>query len=229
MLAAIALTGCSKAPKRNAASPTSPSLSSSSSKPTSATPKPTPSPTGPASLGGRCDNLLPVTTIDDVLSRPVIGRTSFILGVAEPNIGRLSRINCQYGLSTPVKGKPKTGPLIEIGISLYNSATQASRRVQGTIEDYRTNGATQYKAAVATFPATILLGYTAPTLVTAAGPRTIVVTVSSRLVAGSPTSALVSLAKAALDATAGYTGAPGAGASSSPAASDSASPSSTSS
>jgi hypothetical protein len=166
---------------------------------------------------------LPVTSIDDALGRPVIGRTSFILGIAEPNIGRLARINCQYGLSTPVKGKPTPGPLIEIGISLYNSVAQAGRRVEGTLEDYRTHGAIPQNVSVATVPATILTGYTAPTIVLAAGPRTVVVTVSTRLVSSSPTSTLVLLAKAALDATAGYTGAPGAGASPSP--SDTASPS----
>jgi hypothetical protein len=225
LVAGLVLAGCSKAPKKDTANSPTPSLTSSTATSSPASASPTPSPTGPPSLGGRCDDLLPVTAVDDALGRPVIGQTSFILGIAEPNIGRLTYLNCRYGLSKPVKGKPAPGPLIEIGISLYSSVAQAGRRVQGTIEDYRTHGASQQNAAVGPNPATILIGYTAPTIVAAAGPRTVAITVSSKLIAGSPVSTLVALAKLALDATAGYAGAPGAGASPSATATDSESPS----
>lgn len=164
----------------------------------------------PASLGGRCSDLLPVTTIDGVLGKTVVGRSSDILGVAEPNIGRLTYLNCRYGLATAVKGKPAPTPQVEIGISLYKSAAQAAQRVQGTVEDYRSHGATQQAAAAGTYPGTILTGYGLPTIVVAAGPRTIAVTVIARLIAGTPSTALVALAKATLEATAQYTGAPGA-------------------
>jgi hypothetical protein len=221
LVPALVLTGCSKAAKKPTASST-PS-SSVASTPTSSSASATPSSTEPASLGGRCDSLLPVTTIDDALGRPVIGKTSDILGIAEPNIGRLTYLNCRYGIGATVKGKPAPTPGVEIGISLYNSAAQASRRVQGTVADYRTHGATEQSAAVNQLPASILLGYGGPTIVVAAGPRTVAVTVDAKLIAGAPTSGLVALAKAALDATAGYTGAPGAGVSGS--ATDSGSPS----
>lgn len=225
LVPALVLTGCSKAAKKPAAS--SPPSSSVASTPTSSSASATPSSTEPASLGGRCDSLLPVTTIDDALGRPVLGKTSDILGVAEPNIGRLTYLNCRYGIGATVKGKPAPTPGVEIGISLYNSVAQAARRVQGTVEDYRTHGATAQSAAVNQLPATILVGYGGPTIVVAAGPRTVAVTVDAKLIAGAPTSGLVALAKAALDATAGYTGAPGAGVSSSPTASESPSSSST--
>lgn len=227
----LVLTGCSKASKKDSASPP-PSISSVSSRPSSssASATPTPSPTGPASLGGRCEDLLPVSAVDDALARPVIGQTAFILGIAEPNIGRLTYLNCRYGLAAKVKGKPAPVPLVEIGVSLYSSAAQATRRVQGTVEDYRTHGATQQNAAVGPNPAIILLGYGAPTILASAGPRTVAITVAAKLITSAPTSALVALAKLALDATAGYTGAPGAGASpTSSAATDTASPSDTAS
>ena len=143
----------------------------------------------------------------------MIGKTADVLGIAEPNIGRLTYLNCRYGIPAAVKGKPAPAPGVEIGISLYDSAAQATRRVQGTVADYRTHGATEQSAAVNQLPASILLGYGGPTIVVAAGPRTVAVTVDAKLIAGAPTSGLVALAKAALDATAGYTGAPGAGAS----------------
>jgi hypothetical protein len=209
----LALTGCSKAAKQPVAS--SPPPSSVASSPTSSSASATPSSTEPASLGGRCESLLPITTIDDALGRPVIGKTTDVLGIAEPNIGRLTYLNCRYGIGATVKGKPAPAPGVEIGISLYDSAAQATRRVQGTVADYRTHGATEQSAAVNQLPASILIGYGGPTIVVAAGPRTVAVTVDAKLIAGAPNSSLVALAKAALDATAGYTGAPGAGASSS--------------
>jgi hypothetical protein len=167
-------------------------------------------------LGGECEDLLPVSTVDDALGRPVFGRTAFVRGVAEPNIGRLTYLNCRYGLAAPVKGKPAPQPLVEIGISLYNSASQASTRVQGTVADYRTHGASQQDAAVGNDPATILLGYGSPTLVLAEGPRTIAVTVDPKVIATAPTAGLVALAQAALVATAGFDGVPGVTATPSP-------------
>lgn len=214
LIAAVTLAGCSKASKSTTAP--QPSTTSSAVKTSSATPSAAPSPTGPPSLGGRCDNLLPVNTVDEALGRPVIGKTAFVLGIAEPNIGRLTYLNCRYGIAAAVKGKPAPVPQVEIGISLYNSVAQAGRRVQGTIEDYRSHAASQQDAAVGQYSGTILLGYGGPTIVVAAGPRTVAVTVDSKLISAAPTSALVALAKAALDATAAYTGAPGAGASVSP-------------
>jgi hypothetical protein len=210
LVPALALAGCSKASKKPALS--SPPVSVAVT-PTTSSASATPSSTEPASLGGRCDTLLPVTAIDEALGRPVIGKSSDVLGVAEPNIGRLTYLNCRYGIGATVKGKPAPTPAVEVGISLYNSVAQATRRVQGTVEDYRSHGATQQAAAVGQSPATILLGYGGPTIVVAAGPRTVAITVNPKFIASAPTSALVALAKAALDATAGYTGAPGAGAS----------------
>ncbi len=181
----------------------------------------------PASLGGRCSDLLPVTTIEGVLGKTVVGKSSDVLGIAEPNIGRLTYLNCRYGLAAAVKGKPAPAPQVEIGISLYKSVAQAAQRVQGTIEDYRSHGSTQQAAAAGTFPATILTGYGAPTIVVAAGARTVAVTVLASLIAGTSSTSLVALAKAALDATAQYVGAPG-GPSATPSGSDGAGSSSVS-
>jgi hypothetical protein len=172
-----------------------------------------PSPTGPASLGGRCEDILPVSTVNIALRRTVIGGTAFVLGVAEPDIGRLTYLNCRYGLSAPVKGKPAPVPLVEIGLSLYNSPAQAARRAQGTVDDYLAHGASLKATKAAQTPATVLLGYGSPTIVAAAGPRTVAVTVSPKLVAAAAaSSSLAALAKAALDASAQFTlGSVGAG------------------
>ena len=224
VLPALVIGGCGKAAKK---SPTSnPPSTTGSATSSSSSASATPSSTEPASLGGRCDSLLPVSAIDDALGRPVIGKTSDILGIAEPNIGRLTYLNCRYGIGTAVKGKPAPAAQVEIGISLYDSVAQAARRVDGTVQDYRSHGAGQQPAAVGELPATILLGYGAPTIVVAAGPRTVAVSLDAKLAARAPIAMLQAVAKLAVDATAGYTGAPGAGASPSGSPTDSTSESS---
>jgi hypothetical protein len=210
VLAGVLLAGCSQAAAPNgggsssgSSAPVS-SSASSSSRP-SVSPSPTAAATGEASLGGRCEDLLPVGIVNIALRRTVIGRTTFVLGVAEPDIGRLTYLNCRSGLAAPVKGKPAPAPQVEIGISLYTSPAQANRRVQATIDYYRAHGAVDRAVRVGSGPGTALTGYGMPTVVAAAGPRTVAVTVTPKLLAAGSTAELAALAKAALDATAHYT------------------------
>ncbi|MBV9823765.1 MAG: hypothetical protein JO144_16150 [Actinobacteria bacterium] len=209
LLAAVVLTGCTQAsvPGGGASStvastPTS-SAPPSAGRTTSATPSAVA--TGEPSLGGRCEDLLSVGTVNIALRRTVIGRTAFVLGVAEPDIGRLTYLNCRYGIPAPVKGKPAPQPQVEVGISLYHSPAQAARRIQATIEYYRAHGAGDRPASVGTVQGTMLSGYGMPTLVAAAGPRTVAVSVSPKLLSAGSTAGLAALAKAALDASAHYT------------------------
>jgi len=218
VLAGVALTGCGKSAPKSAPPPSSPPPSSSAGS-SSATAKP--SATAAPTLGGECADLLPVSAVEDALGRPVFGQTAFVRGVAEPDIGRLTYLNCRYGLAAPVRGKPAPQPQLEIGISLYNSPAQATTRVQGTIEDYRTHGARQQDAAVGNDPATILVGYGYPTLVVAEGPRSVAVSVDPKLVATAPTAGMVAIAQAALVATSGFDGVAGVTATPSPTATDS--------
>jgi hypothetical protein len=212
----LLLGGCTKAAAPNdtggssgVSTPVSNSAPSSTRASTS--PSPTAAATGEPSLGGRCEDLLPVGVVNIALRRTVIGRTAFVLGVAEPDIGRLTYLNCRYGLAAPVKGKPAPVPQVEVGISLYQSSAQANRRIQATIDYYRAHGAVDRAVRVGSAPGTLLTGYGLPTLVVAAGPRTTAVTVTPKLLAAGATAELAALAKAALDATAHYTlGAAGA-------------------
>jgi len=215
------LAGCSKASPKVVATVT---VSESSSRPASSAASVTPSPSTTEvvvpGLGGRCEDLLPVSAVDEALGRPVVGRTAFILGVPEPNIGRLARLNCQYGIPVAVKGKPAPTAQLEIGISLYNSAAQATKRAELTVEDYLSHGASQVATTAGQYPATVLTGYGNPTLVVAAGPRTVAVTGATAAVGRAPAAGLAAVAKAALVATAGFTGpgATGSAASSAPTA-----------
>lgn len=218
LIAAVLLGGCTQAAAPGGGSSTATSGSVSSSAPASpsrsARPSPTAVATGEPSLGGRCEDLLPIGTVNIALRRTVVGRTAFVLGVAEPDIGRLTYLNCRYGLAAPVKGKPAPVPLVEIGVSLYHSTAQANRRVQATIDYYRAHGAADRAIRVGSGQGTLLTGFGLPTLAVAAGPRTVAVTVSPKLLAPRSTAELASLAKAVLDASAHYTlGSAAAGAS----------------
>lgn len=206
---ALLLGGCTQAaaPGSGASSTTSepPSSSSSATGSVSSSASASPIATGEPSLGGRCEDLVPVGTVNIALRRTVVGRTAFVLGVAEPEVGRLTYLNCRYGLAAVVKGKPAPVPQVEIGISLYDSTAQANRRVQATIDYYRAHGATDRAVRVGAGQGILLAGYGLPTLVVAEGPRTVAVTVSPKLVAAGSTVELAALAKAVFDATAHYT------------------------
>ncbi len=126
-------------------------------------------------LPGGCENLLPTGSVIDALGRKVGGRTAFVVGVADPTIGRVGYINCRYGVSKRQAADPK----IEIGVSLYKTPKKAAARLQPTIDDYTQHAAKAAKATVAGYPATVLTGGVGtgygPTVVLALGQRTIAV------------------------------------------------------
>ncbi len=241
LVALAVLAGCTQSKDKTATAPSTSSAPTSSS--AKATPKPSATPTPKATakptLGGHCEDLLSVSTVDEALGRPVIGQTAFVLGIAEPNIGRLTYLNCRYGIPKAVKGKPAPTAQLEIGVSLYKSIAQAQTRVQGTIEDYKNNGAHSATIPVGDGNATFLTGYGLPTLVIASGPRTVAITISGSLLRIAPTATLQTLTRRVLIATSDFDGVAGVTATPSPtgtddlsgsgSVSDSASPSTTSS
>jgi hypothetical protein len=155
-------------------------------------------------LSGTCDSLLPQVDIEQTVGVRFTGKTAFVVGVAEKNIGRLAYLNCRYGLAAGAGATPD----VEIGISLYNTPEQARRRLAGTVDDYRGHGATQSPATVSGMDATLLsggggAGYDVPLLVVASGQRTVAVSVVEKLVAPSRRGAVMAkVAALALDRTA---------------------------
>lgn len=144
--------------------------------------------------------------MENAIGRPLVGRTLFIVGIPEANIGRIAYLNCKYGI-TALRGKKGTVTTtkLEIGLSLYGTAQQASGRLSGTIDDYRGNGATSTSVAIGPVAGTILLGYGAPTLVASVGPRTVAVTIAPTfLPPAARNKALVDAANIALTATATF-------------------------
>jgi hypothetical protein len=206
----IAVSACgSSGPKKSPSSPTSQAGSGSSGSSSSA-PSPSSSPSSPAAkhvtkLHGGCDSLLPRPEVEQTLGVTFSGRSAFVVGVPEKNIGRLAYLNCRYGL--PASAGSKGAPSVEVGISLYDTPAQAQKRLTGTIADYRDHGATQSSTTVSGIDATLLVGtargYDIPLLVLATDQRTVAVSVVEKLL---PTAkrepAMVKLAALALDRTA---------------------------
>lgn len=224
MAAALALVGCSQAspdggsgsgdsgsnssganPSDSSATGSTGSASGSGGSSGSSAATSSASPTKAASLGARCGEIFSVSGVNSAIGRAVVGKTSDVLGVPEPNIRRLAYLNCRFGIPATVAGKPAPEPQVEIGISLYDSAQQAKSRVQGTVDGYLSQGSSQQATVVDQYPATVLYGRGSPTLVVAAGPRTVAVTVAAKLIPNNGAQALARLAVLALDGTAHFT------------------------
>jgi hypothetical protein len=155
-------------------------------------------------LSGTCDSVLPLLDVQDALGVDIPGKTSFVIGLPERDIGRLGYINCRYGLVGGAAAVPK----VEVGVSLYNSPGQATRRADGTVADYRDHGATQTPITVSGHEGVILVGsqpgYNVPLLVVASGQRTVAISVISRLMRPAQRSArLGKLAGLVVDRTGG--------------------------
>ena len=154
----------------------------------SASASPSPSATPAADLPTGCDSMLPFTDLDRALGRPLFGRTVFTKGVPQPSIGRTGRVTCGYGLPANGRGAPP----VEVGVSTYTDVESATRRVQATISQLRSTGATQAEATVSGLPATVLGTATSFTVVLAQGSRTIAVTLQ-RSLRGNPDRAAVAV------------------------------------
>ena len=164
----VTASGASKA--SSSASPSASSSSASPSQPVTPLTK----------FSGNCYALLTLYDVQKAAGYTIGGRTAFIVGLPDKSIGRVSYLNCRYGL--PAAPKAAT-PQIEITVSLYSTAAQAEKRASGTVSDYVANGATATQVTVGDVPGTILTGgmgagYNVPLLVTSAGQRTVAVSLN---------------------------------------------------
>lgn len=151
--------------------------------------------------------------MDRAFGRPLTGGTSFIVNKPDPSIGQIARINCQYGVkATPgplpkPSGIPKSTaataptpvPQVEVSVSEYASAKQATGRISATSDEWRAHSAVAHMVKVGSHPATVLIGYGPPLLVLATGTHTIAVNVlASATPSGKLDSVLNAIAQAAL-------------------------------
>ena len=203
-LAVLLTAGACSSGGSNAKQTTTPTSTASSARTSSRPASPSPAPVLMKKLSGNCDSLLPQVEVENTMGVRFAGKTAYVVGVPEKNIGRLGYLNCRYGLNANVGAIPET----EIGISLYNTPGQAQQRLAGTIDDYRSHGATQSATSVSGTPGTLLVGgdgagYNVPLLVVAFGQRTVAVSVVDKLLAPSSRGAVMAkVAALALQRTA---------------------------
>ena len=164
-----------------------------------ATPTPTgsaaaPTPTPTPNLPGGCDQMLPFTDLDHALGRPLFGPSRYVLGVAEPSIGRTGRVTCQFGLQPNGRG---AAPL-EVGVSTYKDADSANERVAATVAALRSTATSQRSATVAGQQAVLIGTKKDNNLVVAQGDRTVAVTIARTLHVASLDKAAVGVAERVL-------------------------------
>jgi hypothetical protein len=140
----------------------------------------------PTKLPSTCETLLSPYNVDQAVGTSVRGPTAFVVGTADPGIGRLAYLNCRYGITG--RGAAAV-PKIEIGVSLYGTPQQAAARVTATRSDYGVHGATGIDVPIGTETGRYITGgkgagYTDPLLVVAAGPRTVAVSIAPALATG---------------------------------------------
>lgn len=125
-------------------------------------------------LPGTCKTLLNADSINKVLGQKLAGSVAYAVGRGDSSINRLTFIDCKYGV---ISGK---APAVEIRVSLYRSAGDAADRIRATVQDFETHGAAASPTKIDGAAATLLLGANlltyGPTVVKAAGVRTIAVT-----------------------------------------------------
>lgn len=149
---------------------------------------------------GTCDDLLPLSAVEGALGHALNGLTSFVVGVPEADIGRIGYLNCRYGLASST-----APPLLEIGVSLYQTPAQAAARIPATVADYANHNATSTPVQIPGATGSLLTGgagagYTDPTLVAAAAQRTVAITLAAKATTN-PAKDLTALATLALTAT----------------------------
>jgi hypothetical protein len=187
-LVAVLAAGCtSGGNSQPGAAGTTSAPAPSASVSTSAAPTPTPTPNLP--IG--CDEMLPFTDLDQALGRPLFGETRYVLGVAQPSIGRTGRVTCQYGLARGGRGPAP----VEVGVSTYKDAESATQRVAATVAALRAGATSQTTGTVAGQPATVLGGRTGSTAVLAQGNRTVAVSVLRAVAGGKPDKAVLAIAE----------------------------------
>jgi len=207
--AALAACGSSNSSSTHTVTITASGPGSQSSSASSSASSSSAAPSQPATpmtkFSGNCYALLTLYDVQRTAGYTIGGKTAFIVGIPDKSIGRLSYLNCRYGVPAAPKGAT---PQIEMTVALYGTPAQAEKRAAGTVSDYVANGATATQVTVGDVPGTILTGglgagYSVPLLVTSSGQRTVAVSLNkSGLSAAKRTEILSNLGALALTNTA---------------------------
>jgi hypothetical protein len=135
VIGAVALASCAPdADEPEAAGASSETSTASPSTSATTSPTPTVTPTLPTS----CSGLLPDAEVVRAVGQ-LGGSTTYVFDVPAPNIGRLGRVTCGYGVNVTATGGQST-PVLDASLMLYVDAASAQRRVDVTVSESRARG-----------------------------------------------------------------------------------------
>lgn len=173
------LTGCST---DDPSDPAIDLLFSPDATPTeSAPPSPTPSvAAGLPDFPDDCAALVPAADVATVLAVPLPGDITFVFADELPDIGRIARVTCGYGVGT---GRGP-GPAVEITVNEYESQEAAQSRIDLTLQAAAERGNEVSEQGVGPYEGWVIADRQDVSLVVDAGERTLVVTMKRGLVDG---------------------------------------------
>lgn len=153
----------------------------------------------PFVLPETCAGLLSLDAIDAGLGVRISGITQYVVGVAEPEIGRTGRVTCSYGV-IPNPDGTFTPALVQASVFTYKSDEAAADRIDTVVSQSRNAGDRTQEVPVGPYPGVVLITVTEATLVVPVGDRTYSITVAPGLVPDEGlNAALASLAESAIN------------------------------
>jgi hypothetical protein len=190
VIGAVALASCAPDADEPDAAATSAETSTSSASPTATS---TPSPTGTPTLPTNCSGLLPDAEIVRAIGA-LGGSTTYVFDVPAPDIGRLGRVTCGYGVNVTATGGQST-PILDASVMLYVDAASAQRRVDVSVSESRARGEAVTAVEIAGAPGYLFETSERISVVGISGTRTVLVGIeATRLPADQAKQALVTLA-----------------------------------
>jgi hypothetical protein len=195
-IGAVLLASC--APDTDEPETAGPSSTASSASPS---PSGSPTSTGTSALPPDCSGLLPNAEVQRAVGQ-LGGSTTYVFDVPAPDIGRIGRVTCGYGVNVTATGGQST-PILDASLMLYVDAASAQRRVDVSVSESRTRGESVTPIEVGGQPGFVFETSERISVVGINGPRTALVGIeANRLPADQARQAVVTLANRILSSPA---------------------------
>jgi len=155
----------------------------------------------PFVLPETCSALLSIEAIDAGLGVRIPGNTQYLVGVAEPDIGRTGRVTCSYGIVPNADGT-SAPPLLQASVFTYDTVESAQDRIATVVGQSRDAGdRTQEVPVGGSYAGVVIVSVTDATLVVAVDDRNYSITLAPGVVTDEAlTQALAALAESAINA-----------------------------
>lgn len=153
--------------------------------------------TAAADIPGSCPAILPTIELDKAIGVQLPGTPIYAVGEPQPEIKRLWRVTCSYGIVSPATGPPP----VQVSAFAYATAADAKARIDKAISDNRDIGLPTKDVKLGELTGTVLGSLTEPTLVVAKGEFTYSATIQATLLpAPAQEPALIAIVNAMLAA-----------------------------